>query len=431
MRILVLNITLFCFLILCSAQERPSYEADIRRGIKTDQEFIQELSGNVILRQGNITIQCENATYFPSSNQSILTGSVVLIQESLTMFSEKLNYDGNTKISDSPGSVRIEDGATILTADMGVYFGEPKIAEFRNNVFIEDDSVMIDAEYIRYEKLSGNSYGYGDVYIRGKFTNTKLFSDSVEYYPEKFYTLAIGEPILLQVDTTGVNPDYIEGTSRERDKYLYDTLSVSCDTMQAYRYPHDEQYVFNENVIVTKSELALKCDLGYYYKDRDFFQFTGSPSIWYGESQLYGDSIIMNITANNELKNIQCYANALMATIADSNYTNRINQIVGEYIDMKFINGEINNVTASGKSKSLYFLIDEGNPDGAIRISSDKTEIKFANDEIIDLFFTSDPPKNDGIQYPESDINQDPAAKNLPGFRWQPIRPIQKEPPSR
>lgn len=429
-RLLLTYTLFFCLLIQSVAQERPNYEADIRRGTKTADEFRQELEGNVVLRQGDIVITCDKAVYFPNTNQSVLTGSVVLTQESLKLYSDRLNYDGNTKISDSPGNVRIEDGPTTLIADKGVYFGEPKVAEFKQDVFIEDDSVMIDASYIRYEKITGNSYGYGSVFIRGKFSNTKLFCDTVEYSPDNYQTIATGNPILQQIDTIGVNPDYIDESELE-NKYLFDTLTVSCDSMDALRYPYDEQYSFIENVIVTKGDLALKCDKGYYFKDRDYFRFTGTPVIWYEESQLYGDSIIVNTTATNKLKNIQSYYNALMASETDTIYSDRINQLVGEYIDMKFDEGDISNVTSFGKSKSLYFFIDENGPDGAIQIISDKAEIIFSENEIIDMHITSDPPKNDGVKFPENEIEPDPSSKNLPGFRWNPDKPVQKTPPKR
>jgi lipopolysaccharide assembly outer membrane protein LptD (OstA) len=237
--------------VITSSQQRPSYEADLRRGVKTDSTFVQQLEGNVILRQNDIVINCNTANYYPNTNISILTGNVKLTQESLTLYSDRLVYDGNTKVSDSPGTVKIVDGATVLTAENGIYFGDPKVAIFRDEVSIEDDSVKIDSDYIRYEKISGNSFGYGDVEIKGKFSNTQLYTDSVEYYPDEFYTLAIGNPILLQIDTVGVNPDYVSMNTESNSpatedypKFLYDTLTVSADTMQAYRTPYDEHFFF-------------------------------------------------------------------------------------------------------------------------------------------------------------------------------------------
>jgi lipopolysaccharide export system protein LptA len=419
--------------ISSNAQNRPNYEADLRRGIKTDEEFIQELSGNVILRQDNITIKCNNAIYYPNSNESILTGNVRLIQETLTLFTDKLEYNGDTKVSTSPGDVRIVDRKTELTAESGVYFGEPKIAEFRDDVFIEDDSVMIDADYIRYEKVTRNSYGYGNVKIQGKFSNTILYSDSVEYYPDIFYTIALGDPLLYQIDTVGVNPLFIENSETESeikfDKFLYDTLSVSSDTMRAYREPFDEKYLFDDNVVVTKEELSLGCNSGTYFKDRNFFSFVEDPKIWYADSQLYGDSIVLNVTEDNNLKDVQSYRDAVLVVLQDSLFMDRKTHLTGEYIDLDFFDRQIDRIQAFDKTKSLLFFIDEGKPDGALQISSEKAEIIFSDNEITDIHYSTDPPKNEGVLFPEDDVRPNPSEKNLPGFRWTPERPEQREPP--
>ncbi|GAB5465172.1 MAG: hypothetical protein Kapaf2KO_06080 [Candidatus Kapaibacteriales bacterium] len=425
-----IKIILLLWLIITSplihAQDRPSYEADLRRGVKNENGSYQELEGSVILRQDNITIYCNNATYYPETNQSLLTGSVVLVQDSLTLYSERLTYDANTKISRSPGSVRIENKKTTLVADEGTYLGISKIADFINNVFIEDDSVKINAQRIIYEKISGNSYGYKEVEIKGKYSDTRLYCDSVEYYPDQFFTLATGDPLLVQIDTVSVNKennDTILGSS----KFIFDTLAVSSRLMEAYRIPLDEHYIFTDSVIMTKSELTLKCEKGIYFKDRDYFSFVGEPVIWYDENQLYGDSILVNVTKTRKLKNIQSYINALMVSEADSIYSFRKNQLSSDYIDMQFVESEIDLVLTYGNTKNLYFLMDEGIPDGALRILSDNLAIEFIDGEMTELDYSKDQPFNEGKQIPEKTLRSDNSLLTLPGFRWTEKKPKQKE----
>jgi hypothetical protein len=187
-------------------------------------------------------------------------------------------------------------------------------------------------------------------------------------------------------------------------------------------------FFFKDSVIVTKSRLTLHCKRGIYFKDRDYFSFTGTPVIWYDSTQLYGDSIIMNVTVDNQLKDVQAYENSLMVSEADSIFTSRKNQLSSEYLELNFESGDIDQAIGYGKSKSLYFFIDEGKPDGAVLISSDKSDFEFENNEIIKIHYTSDPPKNDGTQFPEKTVSKDPNSINLPGFRWSPNKPVQKVP---
>jgi lipopolysaccharide export system protein LptA len=162
---------------------------------------IREFVGNVVLIQGDVTVKCDRAIQYLQANKAVLTGNVHINQKELDLYTQEGVYYGNTKIATTNTKVKITDGKTTLTAGAGTYSTLKRIADFRNDVKIEDDSVIIYSDRLVYHKDNKNSYAYGNVLLRGKYTETYLLGDTIEHFPNDNLTYVKGNPRLFRIDT--------------------------------------------------------------------------------------------------------------------------------------------------------------------------------------------------------------------------------------
>ena len=382
------------------------------------------LIGNVKLRQGNVTVTCDKATEFINANKFNMSGHVVITQKTLKLRAPFIDYDGNTYVAVASGGVEIIDKETKLTATNGAYSTKTLEADFKNNVRIEDDSVIIFADYVWHSRKSRNTRAIGNVDIQGKYSNTKLLSDTVFHFPTSSYSVAKGEPILLQVDTTFAKD--IDSLSKKR-LFVLDTMTITCDTMIALRTKPNETYYFNGNLVMNKGNISARSHFGKYFKNRDIIELDSVPVVWYDSTQLHADSINIRLK-NNKLNNLVAYRNALAISNTDTSYAARKEQIAGDMIEIVFESDSLKQIESTGNAKSLYFMSTDGNPDGCVRISSDKLIIEIKDGTAQNIIMIHQVP---GEYYPEQAISGNEKDYYLPNYRWSNDRPKKIEIPIR
>lgn len=423
-RIFILFSILFLFNSNVFSQRQPillKYADSLvgRRGTQNIDEFI----GRVSLQQGDVFVTCNRAVQYHDENRVEVQGNVIIRQNDMNLYAPKAEYNGNTKIATGFQGVKIIDKNSTLTADNGIYSTQTNIADFYGNVRIEDDSTLIFSDRIIYHQNKRNSFAYGSVLIKSKNSNSILFGDTIEHYPSDNITLVYGKPVLTQIDTVkSVNKsDSLTLTPRDSITYRFDTLSISCKKIESYRSAEKEVYYFRDSVEIYKGKILSKADTAIYDKLAETFKLRGKPIVWYDSTQLYADSI--NIKAENrKLSEIIAFNNALTASRSDTNNIEKINQVIGNKIIISFEQDSIKAVYSYGSSKSLYFMGEEKNDDGAARNSADSIVVKFSKGEPEKILWLG------GIQgemFP-GNLLENPRQYYLPNFRWTEIKPIKK-----
>lgn len=411
---IIINIFL-SFLILTSishgAERIQLVWADSVLGSMTVGSRHRNFQGNVQFRQGDVKVYCDNAIQYIEENRLQLRGNVKIIQNTLTLTAPEIHYNGNTYIADALNGVEIKDKKTTLTAQQGDYSTQTYIANFYGNVRIDDDSVTILSDVIKHSRVSRNSFATGNVTVKGKHTNAILTGDTVNHFPNEHYTIASGDPILIQIDTNQSNTN------------KFDTLYVSSRVMESYRFPGDESYEFTDDVEIIRGYVSARADFTRFSKTKENMELYGKPIVWYGDTQLHSDSIRISLP-NNKLSVIKANGNALTCSKESHIYQNRINQIIGNQIEIKFKNEEIDKIISVGEAMSLYFLFDGSLPDGASRSGADTIKIFFAGGEVDEILWLGSIPGN---VYPENSIQNSPQQYYLPGFRWSVKKPKKRE----
>src|SRR3989339_253161 len=469
----ILKIIIWIFIVMlptilicqeAGKQEAPIVlrNADSMFGYPTANGSVREFNGNVVLTQGNVTVRSDKAIHYMDLNIADLTGNVIITQSDMVLKAPHINYNGNTRIAVSDGGVELKDKEVTLFADFGKYstetliadfeknvtmldgkstlkakFGKysrkTEIADFDENVIVEDDSATITAKKVTFDRNNRNSFAYGNVVVKGKFSNVILTGDTVINLSKDRYTKAYGKPVLYQIDTiktVELSSTFNESQpfltdSGEVVKYEFDTLSISSDTMEAYRNLDAEIYIFTNNVEMNKGNSAAIAQFSIYMKQDEVINLMGKPIVWYDSTQLHADSISISIP-ERKLRAILAYGDALAATRDDSININRINQITGEDIRINIEQDTIRKIESYGNAKSLYFSSGTDSDEGAARNSSDSIIIDFDLGKVYSILWLG------GIQgeyFPLIMFEADPLKIFLPNFRWSDKKPKKREMP--
>ncbi len=388
------------------SQSKLQYKADLMEGSESNEGPIRIYTGNVVIIQDDIKITCGYAKQYINQNNAILKNNVKVFQGNMVLSSKEMTYNGNTKIAKSNTDVEIKDDGTYLIANKGTYFVNEKLADFNGNVFIDNDTTIIISDRIMFYRETDVSLAFGNANIKSKKDNVYLLGDTVENFPQLSYSTVKGQSNLIQIDT-----------SRYSSEGIIDTLVITCDTIESFR-EKSQIYYFKSNVKIKRENLNAKSELAIFKKDDEEINFYDNPIIWYDNFQLYGDSIFINLNSN-ELKKITAYENAISVN-QDTLYQDRFNQIAGKYIEILFENKQISKIISEGLSKSLFFMIDDGSPEGADLKSAEKIEIHFNEGEAENILWIGEP---DGYYIPEDILYNSINNYNLKNLRWEEERP--------
>jgi len=298
-------------------------------------------------------------------------------------------------------------------------------------VKIEDDSVEIYSDKLIYHKSNRNSFAYGNVMIKGKYSKAYLFGDTVKHFPNLRHTYVGGSPRLFQIDSiiTGIRNE-LDTTETEDDSnskqsamsLRFDTLSVKSRIMESYQKndveQEDEIFYFIDSVEIVKGGLAARADTAVYNKTIGKIEMKGRPVVWYDSTQMFADSIIVYVP-EMKLAKLHSFGNSVVLSRDDTTDLSKINQIVGNEILIKFENDSINAIFSFGDAKSLYFMESDSVSGGAQRSSCDSLSVLFEFGEVSEINWLGG---ISGEFFPEELINE-PVSLYLPGFKLINNRP--------
>lgn len=403
--------------------------ADSLVGYNFPNQTYRDFYGHVSFTHGNVNVLCDHAKHYIDENKVELDGNVVITQNDLVLTSPRVDYYGNTSLARALDSVKIKDKKYTITSDYGEYNTRSKIAVFNKHVVLKSDSATVYADWVTYDKLTQYSSAKGNVVAIGKATNAILTSDSLFNDPSIHYSMATGNPILFQIDTIvkkiSIKNDtlFVRDSSKNYiEKIEFDTLSIASDTMEGYRLPDNEQYIFTGNVEINKGNISAKCNLSKYFKTYEFLELRGNPVVWYDETRLLADSIIIYMK-DNSLSKIDAFFNAIAVLNTDTLYPDRINQISGKHIVIETEGDKPGQLTSMANAKSVYFFTDDKGGNGLDQKTTDTVVVKFSDGEVSNIYWIG---KTYAQQIPENIIFDKIKSYYLPEFRDRKDKPERK-----
>jgi lipopolysaccharide export system protein LptA len=413
-------------------------------------ESTREVYGNVVLTQGKVVVTCDKAIQYISRNEAELIGNVVAKKDTLTIKTPHGFYFGNLSKTKSTSGLILDDQKVILTADSGEYFFNEDRAFFETNVTLfdttttltsnklnyfqkEDRAVAIGnvkiidpeneiiADSLEHFKKTKITFAFSKVRIKNLRNNTEIYGEHLEDFHDRNYSIIDVKPLLIQVDTT-----YIIREDSTKEAKL-DTLFIKARVMESIR-DSSEKFVATDSVLILKDEFASRNDLTLFFKDKDKIimnkvsEEARQPIIWYGNSQLTGDSVTIFLN-RNKIKRLDVN-NASFMMSQNENYEERYDQTSSDSTKIYFIDNKLKEADFFGKVYSIYYLYDGETKNGLTKSNSSQAKVLFKDDEVSEVKLYINPVSE---YYPEKQVNGNEKSYLLPKFIIMEDRPTKGE----
>jgi hypothetical protein len=219
--------------------------------------------------------------------------------------------------------------------------------------------------------------------------------------------LKFGEVIASK--TSDVKPDSLS-ISKPAERVKTDSIT-GTKTMDLAETDSIRLFLAYRHVRIFSDSVQGVCDsLSYSSKD-SIFRFFKDPIIWATEAQVSGDTIYM-FTKNKKPEQILVFENGFSISRTPESY---FNQIRGNRLNGRFVDGNIDYMRAKGNAESVYYLQDD---------DSAYIGMNYARADAITMYFVQKELKKvawvngvEGTTYPFKQIPED--KKQLRNFSWQ------------
>lgn len=403
---IIRGVLLFFISIIVFAQqegERMIIIGDSLKGRTLQGESFREVIGNVIMTQANIRITCRRAIQNITRNEAELIGDVVAVEDSITIKSDRAFYYGSERFTYSDNPVELFDGHITLTAESGYYYFDKDMAIFHDDVKLVDSIKTMYADRLTYFNELNLAEAVGRVNIRDE--NSSIKADSLLHYRDKDSTAAFGNIVIFDPrNSTVITGGKLNDDGRKKYTFItgapiltqidtsetgiIDTLVIFANTMESFS-DSVQKFIITDSVKIIRSEFYSVNDYSIYYRDEGKIfthrinEESDPPVMWYDNSQLIGDSITVYIK-ENELEKTEIIDRAFILS-RSTDFPLRYDQISGRIIIMHFAGRELKLTEVEGNVLSIYFLYEEGDENGVLKSSSEKSKIFFEEREVSDV----------------------------------------------
>lgn len=378
------------------------------RGKIVDGEEVRELVGNVHFIQpsatgGPVRVWCDRALRYMQQNKVELFGNVKLVRDSTTLQSPEGVYFGNDQRATMTKGVILQRGGTTLMARSGDYWTKEKIAVFVGNVVVRDSLSETSCDHLEHFETEGRSVAIGNVTVRNLRDNTMVLGDSLVNFDKTNYTIIPKNPRFVEIDTT--------------DETI-DTLLITSATMEAYQDTL-RRFIATGNVAMVRSDVAARASKATYLSRDERIVLQGQPIVWHEQNQITGDSIEVRLR-NRRLHTVFVSGRAIAVSHSDSLHPERFDQLSGKLMTLYFEDDRLHRIHVEHTATSLYYLYDDGAPNGVNRSSGDRIEMEFSDGRIERIKIIGGV---EGRYFPEEMIFGKERNYNLEGFKWRTDRP--------
>lgn len=414
-------------------------EGDSLIGLYVNNEFLQDISGQVRVDYGTTQITAGQAIRNVTLGRTSFMRNAVLVDQTDTLQADSMNYDEESEVGRALGSVRLSDGdvttlssvgihyvnerriefpegvllmdsMTTLTGESGLYWTDDKIADLAGMVEMQSREVRLIADSLTHYRNFAISLARGSVrYLIGSDNDsTWVIGERVEHNAEDSLSIIRGDPLLMRV---------------EYDSLSTDTLMVRAELLRMQEHRRRDHLMANRRVRIWNNSLVARADSMVYSRSKEdnsqLIWLYGGPVIWTDDTQLTGDTVKVTMK-DGEMDSLFIWGNAFIAQ--EDRLINRINQVKGGTVVGVVQEDSLRIFKVSPNAEAVYFSKDADDlPDGALKASGDEIRMQFEGDSLRTLTFSTDV---QGARYPENAIPED---LGLEGLKWQPIQKPTKD----
>jgi len=195
------------------------------------------LTGSVVIQQGNVTIYCDRALFNKKENSFDGSGNIRIKQGESTTYGELLSFDGNQKIGHLRRNVRLVDNAMTLTTQ----FLDFNTAE--NSGFFNNGGTIIDS--------------------------SATLTSKTGYYYSKTRTYFFKKEVVVKNEKYTLTTDTLKFDANKKIAYVFGPTQVVSDS--SYMYLENGWYNTQENIsqinkkgFIKKNSQIIKADNLFY-----------------------------------------------------------------------------------------------------------------------------------------------------------------------
>ncbi|MGB2959686.1 MAG: OstA-like protein [Bacteroidota bacterium] len=378
--------------------------ADSLVGKILDGEDARELIGNVRVRQGNLHITSDRALQMLARGTVYLDGQVMLRDDSVTITAPRVIYHRDEREAEAFDGVRLDDGRAVLTAQYGRYQMDSGTAFFVTDVVVEDSTSTVTADSLTYLRLESRALGSGHVAVHSKTDDVTVYGGYLDHRSSGRFSRMTRMPVLVQRDTAAPGGA--------------DTLVVRSRVMESYR-DSLRRFVALDSVRLVRSDLAAIAETATFFIDGDSMQLRGSPVIWYGETQVSGDSTDIYLE-DRRLRHMKVKGDAFTISRGDPAHPERFDQLTADTLDLFFAEGKVIRVQADRRATSVYHIYEDSLANGVNKSSGDRILMDFEEGRASSITIFGGV---EGQYIPEPLLVHSVQEFRVPGFRWRENRP--------
>jgi lipopolysaccharide export system protein LptA len=439
---------------------------------------IQQMIGHVQFSQGSLSGTADNAKRYIDQNRVELTGHVVIRQDTLSLMAPTVTYEGNTRVGHAEGGVSLMDRDVTLTAGKGDYDANSQIAVFHDHVkvvqgftqmFSNDltyyratetswargnvsltnetgtmhadelthskaleettanghvdlrtDSILTQADWLYDSKLQGISFMRGHVMVHNRKDNTTIFGDTLARNSKLGHLVVPKHPLLLLIDSSESKDSF------GRSSKSFDTLFVRSKFMEAYQ-GDSARFIAIDSVSLYRQGMSAIGGKLYYDDNAGYMTLSNAPRqyLWYDSTEIVGDSIAILFT-KKKIRQMNAIGRSFTTSpLEELPNSGRIQQLQGERTELRIDHDTIRSVLAVSNALSIYFLVQDGKPDGMNRSSGDSIRIDFKNKTVNRVVIISG---TEGEFWPERFVSGRASAFRLASYeRNMSLRPRREQ----
>jgi lipopolysaccharide export system protein LptA len=394
-----------------------------------------ELSGNVEIHQDTLSLYAPLVVFDGRTRQGHAEGGVRLVDRDVTVRSQTGDYDVDNQIARLHTNVSISQPGSTSHANDLTYYRSTQTTVLVGNVFIKSDSGTMQADRVTYSRSLGETIAEGDVEIRNDSlqlfsdwfydakvlgrTNSRghvtmidhrrhitMFGDTLARFSATNYSIVPKNPMLLSVDTSRVRD------SLGNEVVQYDTMFVKSRVMEAYQ-GDSIRFIATDSVRVLRGAFSARGE-HIFFDDRAGLMTLSRglrERVWNDSTEVDADSIALHI-AHRKVERVDAIGHAFSSD-PEPSAPNRLNQLEGNMIFAYVENDSLKKLLDVGSALSLYFLFDNGKPNGVNRASGDSIRMDFTNKQVRRVSVISG---GEGEYFPERFVGGREPAFRLSGF---------------
>lgn len=439
-----------------TTQSRAYVEADSLSATIVDDERVQELVGNVFVRQDSTELRSERAFRYLARDEFLFLGAVEIVEGPDTLHADTVRYErsndlgfafGNVELTDGEVDVRsseaiyfvderrtvfeeaveLQDSTAILRSERGTYISPERRADFAGSVTLDDPDSWLEADSLSYYRDRRRSEAFGRVFIDRnpradaemtddpavsedeKNTRTWLFGREAVNDEEGRRSDVQGNALMVQVQADSV------GTPR-------DTLIVRAERLLGQRTDTLRTLTAIDSVQVWQNDLAATADSLVYertvapdtstappYEESRLYR---DPNAWFETAQIHGDTL-RTVVRNRSIDSLYVDSNAFAAQ--EDTVLQRINQLRGRTMTAAFREGDLRAIRATPNAETIRFVEEDGALGQAAEASGDAIVIEFDTTSTLRRVRILE-----GTQGTLYEPHLIPSPFELDGFRWTP-----------